>query len=67
MTRARSIAAAFHQLIRDDAGTALVEYAIVTASLAVMMIAALKLIAGETGIQFTTTAAGLTAFAVSPP
>lgn len=61
------VGAALGRLLRDDAGTAVVEYAIVTASLAVAMIAALKLIQSEAGVQFTTTAAGLTAFAVSPP
>jgi Flp pilus assembly pilin Flp len=67
MTRARSIAAAFRRLAGDETGTALVEYAIVSASLAVMMIAALKLIQNETGVQLSTAAAGLTAFAVTPP
>ena len=67
MTGVRAVAAALRRLAGDDAGSTLAEYAIVTASLAVTMIAALKLIQGETGVQFDATSAGLTAFAVTPP
>jgi Flp pilus assembly pilin Flp len=51
----------------DESGATLVEYALITASLGVLMIAALKLISSETGAQLTATGSGLTAVGVNPP
>jgi Flp pilus assembly pilin Flp len=54
-------------LARDESGTTLAEYALITASLGVLMIGTLKLIQSETGAQLTATGSGLTAVGVTPP
>ncbi len=51
----------------DEGGATLVEYAVITASLSAVIVAALLGIQNRTGAQFNGTAAGLTAFAISPP
>ena len=51
----------------DESGATLTEYALITASLGVLMIATLKLISSETGAQLTATGSGLTAVGVNPP
>ena len=52
---------------RDESGATLAEYALITASLGVLMIGTLKLIQSETGAQLTATGSGLTAVGVTPP
>lgn len=59
--------AALRSVARDDSGASLTEYALITASLGVLMIGALKLIQSETGAQLTATGNGLTAVGVTPP
>lgn len=51
----------------DDAGGAMVEYAIFAASFSALMIAALLGLQNRTGTQFNSTSTGLTTFNVSPP
>jgi Flp pilus assembly pilin Flp len=63
----RAALAAMLAVARDDAGATLTEYALITASLGVLMIAALRLIQSETGGQLTATGNGLTAVGVTPP
>jgi Flp pilus assembly pilin Flp len=58
---------ALHAVARDESGATLAEYALITASLGVLMIGALKLIQSETGAQLTATGGGLTAVGVTPP
>jgi Flp pilus assembly pilin Flp len=62
-----SVLAALRALACDESGATLAEYALITASLGVLMIGTLKLVQSETGAQLTTTGAGLTALGVSPP
>ena len=59
--------AAVLAVARDDSGASLTEYALITASLGVLMIGTLKLIQSETGAQLTGTGSGLTAVGVTPP
>ena len=59
--------AALVRLAHDDSGATLTEYALITASLGVLMIATFKLIQSETGAQLTATGSGLTAVGVNPP
>ncbi len=59
--------AAVLAVARDDSGASLTEYALITASLGVLMIGTLKLIQSETGAQLTATGSGLTAVGVTPP
>lgn len=58
---------AFVRMLADDSGVALVEYALVAAAFAVLMIGTLAAIAAETGTQLTEAGNGLTAFGASPP
>lgn|GEM_PF-6573159 len=62
-----SALAALRAVACDDSGASLTEYALITASLGVLMISALKLIQSETGAQLTATGNGLTAVGVTPP
>ena len=64
MTRAL---AALLAVARDERGATLVEYALISASLGVLMIGTLKLIQSESGAQLVTTGTGLTAVGVTPP
>ena len=59
--------AAVLAVARDDSGASLTEYALITASLGMLMIGTLKLIQSETGTQLTATGSGLTAVGVTPP
>lgn len=61
------IVTSFRSLARDDSGAALAEYAIITACIAIPMIAALTLVQTESGATLTSAGQGLTAFVVSPP
>jgi Flp pilus assembly pilin Flp len=54
-------------LWHDERGATLVEYAVIAASLSVVMITALLGIQNRTGALFSGTATGLTAFAITPP
>ncbi len=63
----KTLLAALRAVACDESGTTLAEYALITASLGVLMITALKLIQSETGAQLTTTGTGLTAVGVTPP
>ena len=64
MTRAIE---ALRSLACDESGATLTEYALITASLGVLMIGAFKLIQSETGTQLTATGNALTAVGVTPP
>ena len=63
----RAPLAALLSVARDESGASLTEYALITASLGVLMITTLKLIQSETGAQLTATGSGLTAAGVTPP
>jgi len=58
---------AFVRLLGDDSGATLVEYAVVGATLAVAMIAALGAIVAQCGARLTSTSTNLTSLGVNPP
>lgn len=58
---------ALRAVIIDEGGATIVEYAVITASLSAVAIVALLGLQNRTGTMFSATAAGLTAFAISPP
>ena len=58
---------ALRSLACDDSGATLTEYALITASLGVLMIGTFRLIQSEAGAQLTTTGNALTAVGVTPP
>ncbi|HVA27197.1 MAG TPA: hypothetical protein VNF68_03405 [Candidatus Baltobacteraceae bacterium] len=59
--------AAIRAVWLDENAATLVEYAVITASLSAVVIVELLGIQNRTGTQFSATASGLTAFAISPP
>ncbi|MFN2528904.1 MAG: Flp family type IVb pilin [Candidatus Baltobacteraceae bacterium] len=58
---------AFSEMLADDTGGALLEYALFAAAFGGLMVSALLGIQNRTGTQFTSTTTGLTNFQISPP
>ena len=56
----------FAAMLADERGATTVEYALITASLAVVMIAALAAIASECSIRLTATSTNMTALGTTP-
>jgi Flp pilus assembly pilin Flp len=57
----------FARLIADESGAALVEYALISAVLSAVMIAALAAIAAECSVRLATTSGKMTSLGTSPP
>jgi Flp pilus assembly pilin Flp len=57
----------FVQLLRDDCGATVVEYAVISATLSVAMIAALAAIATECTTRLSVTSGNMTSLGTNPP
>jgi Flp pilus assembly pilin Flp len=56
----------FAELLRDDAGATVMEYAVISALLSVAMIAALSAIAAECAARLSVTSGRMTALGTNP-
>jgi Flp pilus assembly pilin Flp len=57
----------FVQLLRDDAGATMVEYAVISAMLSVAMIAALAAIVSECTTRLSVTSGKMASLGTNPP
>ena len=58
---------ALRAMLADDAGATLVEYAVVTAALALAMAGVLAAIAAQCGVQLGATSSGMPSLGTTPP